>query len=153
MLITFQIDSASLFTSDNESFSRYQAQLPSQTLQQCSFIQAPFRTLRLHALTQKPLSTSNMFFGGTDTSNMWNRFNGIGYPIFVQDPGGKDWMFAVHSGMTIHRLKRCLQKRSGVPVELQRLTFGGKKLSNDRTLKELKIYRYTTLWLEHCQDL
>lgn len=83
--------------------------------------------------------------------SLWNRLLADSYPIFVRNLQGKSLMIAVHSNVTISMLKRLLYKREGVPVKMQRLSYEGKDLLDELTLKELNVRRDATLFLKHHQ--
>ena len=73
--------------------------------------------------------------------------------IYVAEPNGKVHTLSnVHPAMTIDEVKDMVKRKTKIPKDQQRLTFGGKPLSNDnKTLKDCNIKHKSTLNLEPMQ--
>ncbi len=68
-------------------------------------------------------------------------------PIFIKMLTGKTITLNVQPETSIKNVKVKLQKRKGIPVEVQHLHFGGQQLKDFRTLKDYNIQTESTLHL------
>jgi hypothetical protein len=55
--------------------------------------------------------------------------------------------FEISENSSIEELKKCLQDRASIPLDSQRLIYGGKQLRNDLALNQYNIQPYATLHL------
>src|SRR5688572_29297515 len=62
--------------------------------------------------------------------------------IYVRTRTGADYEIKSHPDWTVERLKEAIKDKSDIPVFQQRLIYGGKQLSDDKTLKDLNITTY-----------
>ena len=65
--------------------------------------------------------------------------------IFVKTLTGRTVSLIVEEEESIKVVKEKLKEKEGVPVDEQRLIYGGQELKNDRTLKDYGIDREATL--------
>ncbi len=76
-----------------------------------------------------------------------NRDPSVDMPIFIKMFTGMKITLNIQPETSIKNVKVELQKREGIPVEKQRLHFGGQQLKDDRTLRDYSIKIESTLYL------
>ena len=67
--------------------------------------------------------------------------------IFVRLPGGKIITIDLVAGMTVHEIKKSVEKKEGTSIGQQSLILNGQKLENDRTVEDCGIKNESTLYL------
>lgn len=67
--------------------------------------------------------------------------------IFIKTLTGRTVSLMVEEDEVIKTVKEKLKDKDGVPVDEQRLIYGGHELKNDQTLKVYGIYRDATIHL------
>ncbi|KAL9236224.1 hypothetical protein vseg_010925 [Gypsophila vaccaria] len=65
--------------------------------------------------------------------------------IFVRGVSGKTMTWEVESDDTVDKLKRIVEEKEGIPIEEQRLLYGGKQLVDGRTLSDYGILNQGTV--------
>ncbi len=78
--------------------------------------------------------------------------SGDGFQVFVRLPGGRMLSFEVQPDEQIVEIKRRIQVRHGLQVDLQQLMYEEQELRDDGTLQEYNIHSNTTLELIHNND-
>lgn len=72
---------------------------------------------------------------------------GASMQFFVRDLTGNTLTFDYKSTLTIGQIKEQIFEKQGIPVDQQRIVFGGKQLEDNRTLDEYEISDKSTLHL------
>jgi len=70
-----------------------------------------------------------------------------GFQIFVINLAGKTLTFTIQKSTKVFGLKSMISQREGLPVEGQRLLFGGKELRDGLLLRDYNINKESTLHL------
>merc|ERR1719427_1296348 len=70
-----------------------------------------------------------------------------GFQIFVINLSGKTLTFTIQKSTKVFGLKSMINQREGLPVEGQRLLFGGKELRDELFLRDYNINKESTLHL------
>jgi len=79
---------------------------------------------------------------------MTQSFNQSGYQIFIKTLSGKTLTINdITVEDTVSTLKEKISEKEGVPVDQQRLIFGGKQLTDDMTLSSYNINKDSTIHL------
>lgn len=68
------------------------------------------------------------------------------FPIFVKTLTGRIFTINVSSTVTIEQLKQRIYAKSNIPLDCQRLIFGGQQLGDGRTLFDYNIQKESTLY-------
>lgn len=70
------------------------------------------------------------------------------FSIFYRDDRGRDKKMDATNKMTVAEVKRVIEEREAVPIDLQRLIHGGRQLHEDmRTLEDYRIGKEATIHL------
>jgi hypothetical protein len=67
--------------------------------------------------------------------------------VFVKNLTGRTTSISCTLGETVEEFKYHLQDHEGIPVKEMRLTFAGKQLEDDRTLRDYGVSKESTLHL------
>jgi large subunit ribosomal protein L40e len=67
--------------------------------------------------------------------------------LFVKLLTGKTITVEVDIGMTVLQMKQQIFEKEGIPVEQQRLVFGGKQMEDDKPMTDYNIQKSSTLHL------
>ena len=70
-----------------------------------------------------------------------------GMQIFVRSLTGTTRTLAVESSTTVEEVKAMMYVSDGIPVDQQRLVFGGKELQDGRTLADYDVTKEATFFL------
>ncbi|KAL9236222.1 hypothetical protein vseg_010921 [Gypsophila vaccaria] len=65
--------------------------------------------------------------------------------VFVRGVSGKTMSWEVESGDSVDKVKRMVEEKEGIPIEEQRVLYGGKQLLDGRTLSHYHIPNLATL--------
>lgn len=69
------------------------------------------------------------------------------FQIFVKTLTDKTMTFNVEPTASVASIKAMIAAREHIPVDTQRLIFGGKQLDKDRTLEDYNIQKESTIHL------
>ena len=67
--------------------------------------------------------------------------------IYIKTLTGKKITFEFVGSDTIHNIKTKIQNKENIPLEQQRIIYGGKELEDNKTLNDYNVYRESTLHL------
>ena len=70
--------------------------------------------------------------------------------IFIASIDGKEFELDVYPDDKVSTIKNIISERVDVPVELQRLLFGGKELADDKLISDYNIYKDSMIFLVMC---
>lgn len=67
--------------------------------------------------------------------------------IFLKSLTGRVILLEVEPTDTIYKIKEMIEEQEGIPIDQQRVIFGGKQLEDNMTLHDYGIINFSTLHL------